>query len=50
VSLSDFASSIKDFNTALEMIPKEKDLGFVLNHIEASLDNYYQRYTHGPRE
>jgi protein-tyrosine kinase len=43
-------TSFNELNTALELIPKEKFLGFVLNHVESPLDNYYQRYAYGPRK
>ena len=34
-------TSIKDVNKALEMIPKEKFLGFVLNRRKSPLNKYY---------
>jgi protein-tyrosine kinase len=40
-------TALEDVNKALEMIPKEKFLGFVLNRTELSDNRYYQRYSYG---
>ena len=41
--------SFKDVQRALDLIPKEKFLGFVLNRIESSNDDYYYRYKYAYR-
>jgi len=40
-------TSLDDLQRALDLIPKEKFLGFVLNRVEASKDDYYYRYRYG---
>jgi protein-tyrosine kinase len=40
-------TALEDVNKALEMIPKEKFLGFVLNRTELSKHGYDQRYPYG---
>lgn len=43
-------TSFKDAERALDLIPKEKFLGFVLNGVESSNDDYYYRYKYGYRK
>ena len=42
-------TSFKDTQRALDLIPKEKLLGFVLNRVEWSNHDYYYRYKYGYR-
>lgn len=42
-------TSFKDIQRALDLVPKEKFLGFVLNRVESSNDDYYYRYRYGSR-
>jgi protein-tyrosine kinase len=37
-------TSLDEVNMALELIPQDKFLGFVLNQTESLQDNYYQKY------
>jgi len=43
-------TSFDDLQRALDLIPKEKFLGFVLNRVEASSDDYYYRYRYGHKK
>jgi protein-tyrosine kinase len=42
-------TSFKDIQRSLELVPKEKFLGFVLNRVESSNDDYYYRYKYAYR-
>jgi non-specific protein-tyrosine kinase len=45
------STSFDDLQRALDLIPKEKFLGFVLNRVEASNDDYYYyRYRYGHKK
>lgn len=44
-------TSFDDLRRALDLVPKEKLLGFVLNRVEASSDDYYyNRYRYGRKK
>ena len=44
-------TSFEDLQRALDLIPKEKFLGFVLNRVEASNDDYYSyRYRYSRKK
>lgn len=43
-------TSFAEIQRALDLIPKEKFLGFVLNRVESSNDDYYYRYRYGARK
>jgi non-specific protein-tyrosine kinase len=44
------ATSFGDIQRALDLVPKEKFLGFVLNQIESSNGDYYYRYKYGSKK
>ena len=44
------STSFDDIQKALDMVPKEKVLGFVLNNVETSNGDYYYRYKYGSKK